>query len=103
MKRVEEIWNAKPGSAEGDELELTVFLLENYESKHYKISSPDPVEAIKFRMEQMGMEQKDLAELIGASRASEILNRKRNLSIEMIRVFKEKLGMSADSLIGGIS
>ncbi len=102
LKRVEELWNAKPKSRDGDELDVLTTLIEKYENEYHGIVSPDPVEAIKFRMEQLGIEQKDLAKIIGANRISEVLNKKRPLSINMIRILREELNIPADSLIGNI-
>ena len=86
MTRLETLFDTKKGSAKGDELEVLSLLVEKYEDKHFPIDLPDPIEAIKFRMEQLGLTQTDLAEVVGQkSRASEILNRKRKLSLEMIR------------------
>ncbi len=100
MKRLETIFDAKPGSPEGDELEILGLLIEKYEQAHFPIDFPDPIEAIKFRMEQMGYNQNDLAEVVGLkSRASEILNRKRKLSLEMIRQLHKVLGIPTDVLI----
>lgn len=100
LERLETIFDAKLGSAEGDELEVLGILIEQYESEHFPISLPDPIEAIKFRMEQMGYNQNDLANIIGLkSRASEILNRKRKLSLEMIRQLHERLNIPTDVLI----
>jgi len=102
LKRIEEIWDAKPNSKDEDELDILVTLVEKYETEHYPIGIPDPVEVIKFRMDQMGMEQKDLAKLIGTNRASEVLSGKRPLSINMIRILRDELGIPADSLVGSI-
>ena len=100
LERLEIIFDAKLGSAEGDELEVLGILIDQYESEHFPISLPDPIEAIKFRMEQMGYNQNDLANIIGLkSRASEILNRKRKLSLEMIRQLHERLNIPTDVLI----
>lgn len=86
MTRLETLFNAKKGTPKGDELEVLSLLVEKYEDEHFPIDLPDPIEAIKFRMEQQGLTQTDLAEVVGQkSRASEILNRKRKLSLEMIR------------------
>jgi len=85
LMRLEEI-DAKKGTKEGDELEVLGILIEKYEDENFPIDLPDPIEAIKFRMEQMDYSQNDLAKVIGLkSRASEILNKKRKLSLEMIR------------------
>jgi HTH-type transcriptional regulator/antitoxin HigA len=100
MKRLEDIFDAKIGTPEGDELEILGILIEHYENEHFSIDLPDPIEAIKFRMEQLGLNQSDLAKIIGLrSRASEILNKKRKLSIEMIRHLHQKMNISADVLI----
>ena len=86
LERLEIIFDAKKGSPEGDELEVLGILIDKYENEKFPIDLPDPIEAIKFRMEQMGYNQNDLANIVGLkSRASEILNRKRKLSLEMIR------------------
>jgi len=100
LERLETIFDAKLGSAEGDELEVLGILIDRYENEHFSIGLPDPIEAIKFRMEQMGYNQNDLATIVGLkSRASEILNRKRKLSLEMIRQLHEKLNIPTDVLI----
>ncbi len=86
MTRLEILFDAKKESSNGDELEVLSLLIDKYENDNFPIELPDPVEAIKFRMEQLGLTQTDLAEVVGQkSRASEILNRKRKLSLEMIR------------------
>jgi HTH-type transcriptional regulator / antitoxin HigA len=86
MTRLEILFDAKIGTPEGDELEVLSLLVERYEQEHFPIELPDPIEAIKFRMEQLSLTQTDLAQVVGQkSRASEILNRKRKLSLEMIR------------------
>lgn len=100
LERLNEIFDSPANSKEGDEAELLVLLIENYENKHYPIDAPDPIEAIKFRMEQMGMKKKDLAEVLGyKSRVTEILNRKRKLSLNMIRNLHEKLKIPYESLM----
>ena len=100
LERLEIIFDAKKGTEEGDELELLGMLIEQYENEHFPIDLPDPIEAIKFRMEQMGYTQNDLAKIIGfKSRASEILNRKRKLSLEMIRQLHATLNIPTDVLI----
>ena len=96
LKKVNELWDNLDKT---DELDLLTFLIEKYEIERHKIDAPDPVEVIKFRMEQLGMKKKDLAGVIGANRASEVLNKKRGLSIKMIKTLKEKLDISADLLI----
>ncbi len=100
LKRLEEIFDAPIDSPEGDEAELLTILIENYEDKHHPVEAPDPIEAIRFRMEQMNMKKKDLAEIIGyKSRVSEILSRKRKLSLNMIRRLHKKLRIPYDSLM----
>ncbi|MGB0165595.1 MAG: helix-turn-helix domain-containing protein [Luteibaculum sp.] len=100
LQRLELIFDAKKGSEKGDELEVLSILIEKYESENFPIGMPDPIEAIKFRMEQMGMKQKDLAELVGLkSRVSEILNRKRKLSLAMVRKLTTALHIPAEVLV----
>jgi HTH-type transcriptional regulator / antitoxin HigA len=100
LKRLEEIFNAKPGTPESDELEILGLIVDDYENKHYPIEAPDPIEAIKIRMEEMHLRQVDLVpEIGGKSRVSEILNRKRRLTVEMIRKLAIKLNISANVLI----
>jgi HTH-type transcriptional regulator/antitoxin HigA len=100
LERLEVIFDSKRGTQEGDELELLGMLIDQYENQHFPIDLPDPIEAIKFRMEQMGYNQNDLAKIIGfKSRASEILNRKRKLSLEMIRQLHDALNIPTDVLI----
>jgi HTH-type transcriptional regulator/antitoxin HigA len=100
LKRLEVIFDAKRGTQEGDELELLGILIDQYENDHFPIDLPDPIEAIKFRMEQMGYTQHDLAKIVGfKSRASEILNRKRKLTLEMIRQLHTGLNIPTDVLI----
>lgn len=100
LTRLEVIFDAKKGTPNGDELELLGMLVDNYENEKFPIGFPDPVEAIKFRMEQLGYTQTDLANIVGLkSRASEILNRKRKLSLEMIRQIHEQLNIPTEVLI----
>jgi HTH-type transcriptional regulator/antitoxin HigA len=100
LVRLERIFDAKPGSTEGDELEILGILVDNYEKVHYPIDFPDPIEAIKFRMEQLGYNQSDLATIIGLkSRASEILNKKRKLTLDMIRNLHDALNIPTEVLI----
>ena len=100
LKEVERLWGAKAGTSEGDRLDVLVTLVDAYEAEHYPMDPPDPVEAIKFRMEQQGLTRRDLEEIIGTrTRIAEVLNRKRGLSIAMIRRLHERLGISADVLI----
>jgi len=100
LERLEIIFHAEIDSPEGDEAEVLSILIEKYEEKHYPIAMPDPIEAIKFRMEQMGMKQKDLAEIVGfTSRVSEILNRKRKLTLSMIRKLNTALNIPTEVLV----
>jgi HTH-type transcriptional regulator/antitoxin HigA len=100
LKRLEVIFDSEPGSVNGDELEVLGILIEQYENEHFPIGLPDPIEAIKFRMEQMGYSQSDLATIVGLkSRASEILNKKRKLTLEMIRQLHDILKIPTDVLI----
>jgi HTH-type transcriptional regulator / antitoxin HigA len=100
LKRLESIFDAQKGSKEGDELDLLTLLIDNYEKEKHAIELPDPIEAIKFRMEQLGYKQKDLASLMGLkSRVSEILNRKRKLTLDMIRKLHKVLGIPTDVLV----
>jgi HTH-type transcriptional regulator/antitoxin HigA len=94
------LWGAKTGTEEGDRLDVIATLIDAYEAKHYPMDPPDPIEAISFRMEQQGLTRRDLEPMIGTrARVAEILGRRRNLSIEMIRRLHEGLGISADILI----
>jgi HTH-type transcriptional regulator/antitoxin HigA len=100
LGRLEVIFDARKGTREGDELEILGILIDQYENANFPIDLPDPIEAIKFRMEQLGYTQNDLAKVMGLkSRASEILNKKRKLSLEMIRQLHEKLKIPTDVLI----
>ncbi len=101
LKQIEKLWDAKPNTAKGDRLEVLVTLVEAYEEKHYKIEPPDAIEAIKFRMEQLGLKQSDLAKYLGGrSRASEVLNRKRKLTVDMMRSLRKHLDIPPESLLG---
>lgn len=100
LERLEVIFDAKLNTKEGDELEILSILLDKYENEHFPIEMPDPVEAIKFRMEQVGMKQKDLIALIGfKSRVSEILSRKRKLTLDMVRKLSKALHIPTEVLI----
>ena len=100
LSRIDELMAADPDTPEGDELELVATLVELYEKKAHPIELPDPIEAIKFRMDQMGLKQKDLIPFIGSrSKVSEVLSRQRSLSISMIRKLHEGLGIPADVLL----
>lgn len=101
LQALEALWNAEPGTPEGDEAELWTLLIEKYEEEHFPIELPDPLTAIRFRMEQAGLKAKDLAPFIGSpSKVSEVLNGKRNLSLSMIRSLHEGLGIPAAALLG---
>ena len=103
LAEVEELWGAKAGTPRGDRLDILATLIEAYETEHYPMDPPDPIEAIKFRMEQQGLTRKDLEEILGTrTRVSEVLNRKRGLSINMIRALHDKLGIPAEILIRSI-
>jgi len=100
MIRLENLFDAKKGTQKGDELEILSLLIEKYEDDKFPIDLPDPIEAIKFRMEQSGLTQTDLANIVGQkSRASEILNRKRKLSLEMIRQLHIKWRIPTEVLV----
>jgi HTH-type transcriptional regulator/antitoxin HigA len=100
LKEVERLWGARTATRAGDRLDVLATLIDAYEAEHYPIDPPDPIEAIKFRMEQQGLTRRDLEEMIGTrTRIAEILNRKRGLSIRMIRRLHERLGISAEVLI----
>jgi len=100
LERLEEIFDAKLGTLESDELEILGLMVDDYENKHYPIEAPDPIEAIKIRMEEMNLKQVDLiSEIGGKSRVSEILNRKRRLTVDMIRKLAYRLNLSANLLI----
>ena len=100
LKRLEKIFDAPIDSMEGDEAEILSLLIENYENKYYPIEAPDPVEAIKIRMEEMNLKQKDLVGILGGKSAvSEVLNRKKKLTLEMIRELERILHISASILI----
>lgn len=100
LKQIEKLWDAKPNTSKGDRLEVLVTLVEAYEQKHYKMEPPDAIEAIKFRMEQLGLKQSELAKYLGGrSRASEVLNRKRKLTVDMMRSLRKHLDIPAESLL----
>lgn len=100
MEEVASLWGAASGTPEGDRLDVLATLIDAYEAKHHAMDAPDPIEAIKFRMEQQGMTRKDLEDIIGTrTRIAEVLNRKRSLSIGMIRRLHYRLGISAEVLI----
>lgn len=100
LQRLEEIFHAPVNSIEGDEAEVLSILIEKYEDDNYPIEAPDPIEAILFRMEQMDMTKKDLADVLGyKSRVSEIFSKKRKLNINMIRKLHDKMNIPYESLI----
>ena len=100
LKEIESLMMAQPDTPDGEKLDVLVTLVEAYESKHYPLDLPDPVEAIKFEMEQKGLTIKDLEPMIGKSnRVYEILNRKRSLTLNMIRRLHQELNIPAESLI----
>ena len=102
LKAIERLWNARPGTAQYDRLDVLATLVAAYEEKHHPIEAPDPIEAIRFRMEQLGLERKDLERYLGSrSRVSEVLSRKRRLSLRMIRSLHRELGIPAESLLAG--
>ena len=100
LDRLEVIFDAPTDSKEGDEAEILSLMIENYENIHYPIEAPDPIEAIKIRMEELNLRQKDLVGVIGGkSRVSEILNRKKKLTVDMIRELERILQISASVLV----
>ncbi len=100
LKRLEKIFDAKQGTPESDEADILGMLIDEYEKKHYPIEAPDPIEAIKIRMEEMQLKQADMVEIIGGkSRVSEVLNRKRRLTVNMIRNITQRLNISPNVLI----
>jgi HTH-type transcriptional regulator/antitoxin HigA len=100
LAEIEGLWGAKAGTPEGDRLDVVATLIDAYESEQEPMDPPDPIEAIKFRMEQQGLTRRDLEALLGSrARVTEVLNRKRDLSIGMIRRLHERLGISAEVLI----
>ena len=100
LARVGELFAAKPDTSEGDELELWLLLIEKYEDETFPVELPDPIEAIRFRMDQSNLKQKDLVPLIGSkSKVSEVLAGKRDLSLTMIRKLVDELGIPANVLL----
>lgn len=101
LERIEALWGARPDSAQSEELEVIATLVDAYEQKSVDIGPPDPIEAILFRLEQSGQDRSDLQRILGVGRGrvSEILNRKRGLSLAMIRTLVEALGIAAEVLI----
>jgi len=100
LKEIEALMSARPGSSEGERLDVLVTLVEAYERRHFPMDLPDPIEAIRFSMEQNGLAAKDLVPMIGQiNRVYEVLNRKRPLTLQMIRRLHRELGIPAESLI----
>jgi HTH-type transcriptional regulator/antitoxin HigA len=100
LNRLEAIFDAPIGTPESDEADVLALLIDEYEKQHYPIDAPDPIEAIKIRMEEMNLKQADLVtEIGGKSRVSEILNKKRKLTVEMIRNLTVRLNLSAGLLV----
>ena len=100
LSRIDQLFDVTPDSKEFNEAELLIALVELYEQKHYKIEAPDPIEAIKFRMEQMGMKKIEMTKFFGTrGRVSEILNRQRALTLAMIKKLHKEFGIPAESLI----
>lgn len=100
LAEVGRLWGAGSGTPDGDRLDILATLIDAWEAKQYPMDPPDPIEAIRFRMEQQGLTRKDLEPIFGSrNRTSEVLNRKRGLSIEMIRQLHARLGISAEVLI----
>ena len=101
VKEIERLWGAQKGSEDGDKLEILVTLVSAYDDDHYPIDPPDPIDPIRFRMEQMGLKRSDLEPVLGSrARVAEVLNRRRPLSIRMIRKLHHDLGIPAEVLIG---
>lgn len=102
--RIEQLWGAEVGSAEGDELEILALLIDKYEEEHYPMPPSDPIEAIKFRMDQQGLTARDLEPFLGSSgRVSEVLNRKRKLSLAMIKRLHDGLRIPYESLLADVA
>jgi HTH-type transcriptional regulator/antitoxin HigA len=99
LKCVADLMDAALGSPEGDKLEILSILIEKYEEKNFPIQAPDPVSAIRFRLEQLGMRQVDFAKIVGANRASEILNRQRDISLPLIKKIHKELNIPYENLL----
>jgi HTH-type transcriptional regulator/antitoxin HigA len=101
LRRIDELMDAEPGTPASDELDVLATLVEAYEDRHFPIADPDPLAAIEFRMEQLGLTRKDLEPLLGSrGRVSEVLNGRRALSLQMIRRLHRELGIPLESLVG---
>jgi len=99
LKRIDQLMNAKPDTKEEDELKILAILIEKYEEENFAITTPDPISAIKFRLEQLGYEQNDFAKIVGANRASEILNGQRSISLSLIKKIHKVLGIPYENLL----
>ncbi len=100
LKEIERLWGAEPGTSQGDRLDVMITLVDDWETKHHPIDLPDPITAIRFRLEQMGLDNKALVGVIGSrSRVHEIMTGKRSLTLEMIRRLHHRFGLPADILI----
>ena len=101
LREIENLMDAKPGSADGDKLDVLATLAEAWEAKHHAIEAPDPIRAIEFAMEQRGLTRRDLEPYIGSrGRVAEVLNHRRSLTLAMIRRLHRGLGIPAEVLIG---
>ncbi|HEY3354971.1 MAG TPA: helix-turn-helix domain-containing protein [Polyangia bacterium] len=102
LATIERLWDAQPGTPDHDRMEVLATLVDAYEREHHPIPPPDPIAAIQFRMEQLGLRRKDLERLLGSrARVSEVLNRRRRLTLAMIRRLHAELGIPADVLLAG--
>lgn len=99
LKRIDNLMDAKLGSPEGDELEVLAILIEKYEQEEFPIAAPDPISAIRFRLDQLGMEQADFAKIVGPNRASEILNGQRAISLSLLKKIHKDLGIPYENLL----
>ncbi len=100
LSQIERLWDAKPNTPPGDKLEVLATIVEAYEQKRYQMLPPDPIEAIKFRMEQLGLKNTDLAPYMGGkNRVSEVLNKKRNLTVKMMINLHRELNIPAETLL----
>jgi HTH-type transcriptional regulator / antitoxin HigA len=100
LQEIQRLWGAKEGTAEGDRLDVLATLVDAYEQKHFPIDTPEPIEAIRFRLEQQGLDERALVGVIGGrSRVYEVMRRKRPLSLDMIRRLHERFGIPAEVLI----
>ena len=100
LKKLNSVWEAKPNTDEGEKLELLLLVIEDYESKHHPMPHLDPIEAIKYKMEEQNLNQADLVKYFGTkSRVSEVLNKKKPLSLKMIKSLYQNFGISADTLL----